>query len=211
MIHSAFSSHNTKCYKLPVTPPFFTTDLTKKRKVISVSVAIFFNICYNVMRKTAEEGISMSFDINEQYDKIYRYCFLKVRHKETAEDITQETFLRYLEHPDYKSVDKTLQLLYTIAGNLCTDEFRRKKAAELSETDASDEDIEDSVLSGFELKQALEKLSDSDREIILLRYINEVPVNVIAKMQNISRFALNRRINRILTALHEYMGKEELT
>ncbi len=153
----------------------------------------------------------MSFDINEQYDKIYRYCFLKVRHKETAEDITQETFLRYLEHPDYKSVDKTLQLLYTIAGNLCKDEFRKKKASELSDTDPSDDDIEDSVLSGFDLKQALNKLSESDKEIILLRYVNEVPVNVIAKMQNISRFALNRRINRILTSLHEYMGKEELT
>ena len=153
----------------------------------------------------------MSFDIYEQYDKIYRYCFLKVRHKETAEDITQETFLRYLEHPNYKSVDKTLQLLYTIAGNLFTDELRRKKVSELSETDASDEDIEDSILSGYELKQALNKLSENDREIILLRYINEVPVNVIAKMQNISRFALNRRINRILTSLHEYMGKEELT
>ena len=145
----------------------------------------------------------MSFDINEQYDKIYRYCYLKVRHKETAEDITQETFLRYLEHPDYKSVDKTLQLLYTIAGNLCTDEFRKKKATEISETEASDEDIENSVLSGFELKQALNRLSEDDREIILLRYINEVPVNVIAKMHNISRFSLNRRINRILASLHE--------
>ena len=153
----------------------------------------------------------MSFDINEQYDKIYRYCYLKVRHKETAEDITQETFLRYLEHPDYKSVDKTLQLLYTIAGNLCTDEFRKKKATEISETEASDEDIEDSVLSGFELKQALKKLSDDDREIILLRYVNEVPVNVIAKMHNISRFSLNRKINRILASLHEFMGKEGLT
>ncbi|MCR5601234.1 MAG: sigma-70 family RNA polymerase sigma factor [Ruminococcus sp.] len=153
----------------------------------------------------------MSFDINEQYDKIYRYCFLKVRHKETAEDITQETFLRYLEHPDYKSVDKTLQLLYTIAGNLCKDEFRKKKASELSDTAPSNDDIEDSVLSGFDLKQALNKLSEDDKEIILLRYVNEVPVNVIAKMQNISRFALNRRINRILTSLHEYMGKEELT
>ncbi len=153
----------------------------------------------------------MSFDINEQYDKIYRYCYLKVRHKETAEDITQETFLRYLEHPDYKSVDKTLQLLYTIAGNLCTDEFRKKKATEISETEASDEDIENSVLSGFELKQALNRLSEDDREIILLRYINEVPVNVIAKMHNISRFSLNRRINRILASLHEYMGKEGLT
>lgn len=152
----------------------------------------------------------MSFDINEQYDKIYRYCFLRVRHKETAEDLTQETFLRYLEHPHYNSVDKTLQLLYTIAGNLCLDEFRRKKTAELSDTDVSAEDVENDVLSGFDLKQALKALSAEDREIILLRYVNEVPVNVIAKLYNISRFALNRRINRILGKLHEYLGKGEL-
>ena len=36
----------------------------------------------------------MSISIDEQYDKVYRYCLLRVRHKETAEDITQETFLR---------------------------------------------------------------------------------------------------------------------
>jgi len=33
-------------------------------------------------------------DLEEQYDKIYRYCYFKVRHCQTAEDITQETFLR---------------------------------------------------------------------------------------------------------------------
>lgn len=152
----------------------------------------------------------MSIDIDEQYDKIYRYCFLRVRHKETAEDITQETFLRYLEHPHYNSVDKTLQLLYTIAGNLCTDEFRRKKTAELSAAEVSDENVEEDVISGYELRQALDRLSEDDREIILLRYVNEVPVNVIAKLHNISRFTLNRRIKRILGALHEYLGKEEL-
>ena len=152
----------------------------------------------------------MSFDINEQYDKIYRYCFLRVRHKETAEDLTQETFLRYLEHPHYNSVDKTLQLLYTIAGNLCLDEFRKKKTTELSDTEVSAENVENDVLSGVDLKQALNKISAEDREIILLRYVNEVPVNVIAKLYNISRFALNRRIKRILGDLQEYLGREEL-
>ncbi|WP_303835155.1 RNA polymerase sigma factor [Ruminococcus flavefaciens] len=152
----------------------------------------------------------MPISIDEQYDKVYRYCYLRVRHKETAEDITQETFLRYLEHPHYNSVDKTLQLLYTIAGNLCNDEFRRAKTSELPEDKAADEDIESSVLADFELKQALAKLSDEDREIILLRYVNEVPVNVIAKLHNMSRFALNRRINSILGRMHEYLGKEEL-
>ncbi|WP_028516438.1 RNA polymerase sigma factor [Ruminococcus flavefaciens] len=152
----------------------------------------------------------MAFDIDEQYDKIYRYCYIKVKHKETAEDITQETFLRYLEHPQYSSIDKTLQLLYTIAGNLCRDEFRKHKTDELTDTEASSENVEENVLSDLELKNALKKLSDDDRELILLRYINGVPVNVMAKLYNISRFALNRRINRVLGQLNEYMGKEEL-
>ncbi len=152
----------------------------------------------------------MAFDIDEQYDKIYRYCFLKIKHKETAEDITQETFLRYLEHPQYSSIDKTLQLLYTIAGNLCRDEFRKHKTDELTDTEASSENVEENVLSDLELKTALRKLSDDDRELILLRYINGVPVNVIAKLYNISRFALNRKINKVLGQLHELMGKEEL-
>ena len=163
-----------------------------------------------MLYKTSEGGGPVSFDIDEQYEKIYRYCFLRVRHKETAEDLTQETFLRYLEHPHYNSVDKTLQLLYTIAGNLCTDEFRRKRTEVLPDTDISSESVEDDVLSNFDLKQALGKLSEKDREIILLRYVNEVPVNVIAKLHNISRFALNRRINRILRTLHDYLGREEL-
>ena len=152
----------------------------------------------------------MSLDINEQYDKIYRYCFLRVRHKETAEDLTQETFLRYLEHPQYHSEDKTLQLLYTIAGNLCTDEFRKIKPSEISETASDGKDIEDNILSDVQLKQVLGSLSDEDREIVLLRFVNEVPVNVIAKLYNISRFALNRRLNRILGSLREHLGKEEL-
>lgn len=151
------------------------------------------------------------FDINEQYDKIYRYCFLRVREKSAAEDLTQETFLRYLEHPQYYNTDKTLQLLYTIAGNLCTDQFRKGRTAELPENEPSAENIEESVLSDIDLKNALGRLSDEDREIILLRYINDVPVNVIAKLYNISRFALNRRIHSILGSLQEYLGKEELT
>ena len=35
-------------------------------------------------------------DLEEQYDKIYRYCYYKLHHREKAEDITQEAFLRFL-------------------------------------------------------------------------------------------------------------------
>lgn len=152
----------------------------------------------------------MSLDLKEQYDKIYRYCYLRVRSREVAEDLTQETFLRYIEHPQYHSSDKTLQLLYTIAGNLCSDEFRRRKPEELNEEPLSDVNVEKTVLESYALKDALQNLSDEDREMILLRYINEVPVNVIAGLYNISRFAVNRRIKAILNYLRNELGKEEL-
>ena len=35
-------------------------------------------------------------DIEEQYDKIYRYCYFKLKNQHLSEDITQETFLRFL-------------------------------------------------------------------------------------------------------------------
>ena len=35
----------------------------------------------------------MALDIEEQYDKIYRYCYYRLRNREQAEDITQETSL----------------------------------------------------------------------------------------------------------------------
>ena len=66
-----------------------------------------------------------NLDLETQYDKIYRYCYFKLGSRETAEDITQETFLRFLER-GYGERD-ALPYLYTIARNLCIDEYRKKK------------------------------------------------------------------------------------
>ena len=57
----------------------------------------------------------MHTDLDEQYDKIYRYCYMKLRHQQTAEDITQETFLRFLENKTYKDMGKEISYLYRIA------------------------------------------------------------------------------------------------
>ena len=67
----------------------------------------------------------MSINIEEQYDKIYRYCYFRVKNQHTAEDITQETFLRFFESSSYKDTGRPLAYLYTIARNLCMEEFRK--------------------------------------------------------------------------------------
>ena len=79
-------------------------------------------------------------DIEEQYDKIYRYCYFKIFNKQLAQDITQETFLRFYKQELHLNNGKHLAYLYTIARNLCIDEFRKKTV------DSSLEDFEEEVI-----------------------------------------------------------------
>lgn len=85
-------------------------------------------------------------DLEEQYDKIYRYCYFKLHHQQMAEDITQETFLRFWESNDYCERGKKLQYLYKIAHNLCLNEYRRKQVEPL-EDEILTEDKEDEILT----------------------------------------------------------------
>ena len=53
-------------------------------------------------------------DIEEQYDKIFRFCYYRVHNTDTAQDLTQETFLRFM-NSDYKERGEQIRYLYTIA------------------------------------------------------------------------------------------------
>lgn len=150
-------------------------------------------------------------DLEEQYDKVYRYCYFKVRNRELAEDITQETFLRFLEKGihgrRYVNMGKSLQYLYTIARNLCIDEYRKKDTAALEE-EVEDSYDEDAFVLRLSVKMALDRLDEADRELLLLRYVNEVSVSALGKFYGISRYALYRRLSGAVKRLKENLGKE---
>ena len=151
----------------------------------------------------------MSMDLKEQYDKIYRYCYFKVHQRETAEDITQETFLRFFESTGYVNTGQSLQYLYTIARNLCIDEYRRHKT-ECLEEETADSYAEDNMITNISVRLALSKLDETDRELLLLRFVNELPVSVICTLYGISRFAAYRRISKAAKNLKEKLGEEDL-
>ena len=152
----------------------------------------------------------MSMDLEEQYDKIYRYYYFKVNQREIAEDITQETFLRFLESSDYVNTGKAMQYLYTIARNLCVDEYRKRKMELLNE-EVVDSNAEDDMITRVSVRMALAELDEADRELLLLRYVNEVPVSVICKLYGISRFAVYRRVSQATKNLKGKLGKEDFT
>lgn len=133
-------------------------------------------------------------DLEEQYEKIYRYCYFKIHHREIAEDITQETFLRFFKS-NYVDNGKAMQYLYTIARNMCVDEYRKQKTETLKE-EVIYNYSEDNIIEQISVKKALAELDEADRELLLLRYVNEVPVSVIGKLYHISRFAVYRKISQ---------------
>ncbi len=142
----------------------------------------------------------MNINIREQYDKIYRYCYFKLKNQYLAEDITQETFLRFLESDGYRDVGRPLAYLYTIARNLCINEFRKVRTEELKE-DVLQDGFEDAVVQRQVLQQAMECLTKEEQELLLLRYVNELAFSDLCKLYGKSRFALYRELSRITSKL----------
>ena len=141
-------------------------------------------------------------DLENQYDKIYRYCYFKDHHSQTAEDNTQETFLRFFSRHLSLDRSKELPYLYTIARNLCVEEYRKNsKETECEENEQSGYDPSGDWTDTIMLKSILSKLPKDEQELLLLRYANEVPITSICKITGISRFAVYRKTARILKHL----------
>lgn len=142
----------------------------------------------------------MNIDIHEHYDKIYRYCYFRLKNQYLAEDITQETFLRFLECGSYKETGRPLAYLYTVARNLCIDEFRKTKAEELA-SDIVQDGFEDALVEKEDLHKAITALSIEEQELLLLRYVNDVSFIDLCRMYSKSRFAIYRELKKITNKL----------
>lgn len=143
-------------------------------------------------------------DIEEQYDKIYRFCYFRVGNRVIAEDLTQETFLRFLNSP-YQEQGKGIRYLYTIARNLCIEESRKIKWEVLPE-DVHDEGAETSrIIEEIIVKEALRKMPEDDREILIMRYMNEESLGDISRITGLSRFALYRKLRNSRKMFEELM------
>ena len=148
-------------------------------------------------------------DIEEQYDKIYRYCYFKMYDDQIAQDITQETFLRFYKQGLNLGSDKELPYLYTIAKNLCIDHFRKRTVESLEEiTEEVIDDPTEDLISNLTLRMTISKLPGDERELIFLRYVNEISITAICKITGLSRFAVYRKLSKSLKWLKEELLKE---
>lgn len=122
--------------------------------------------------------------IEKNYDRIYKYVFYHLKNKETAEDITQEVFLKFLRtFHAYSEYGKAMNYLYVIAKNCINDYYRSYKKNYITEFQ---EDIYDSGLNGvidnIIVLDAVNTLNEFEKEIILLKYYQELKLRDVAKI-----------------------------
>ncbi len=147
------------------------------------------------------------------YDKIYRYCYFKLKNRQIAEDLTQEAFLRFLGQKTYIHQNKPLAYLYTVAKNLCVDYLRKEKRCVLEELEEAEDCLAHNPIAEAETKSviqaAVQSLSEEQQELVLLRYVNDLKLDDLVKLTGGSRFSVYRKLKAAVAGLKKLIRKED--
>lgn len=66
--------------------------------------------------------------VEKYYSSIYQYCYLHTHNQEYAEDMVQETFVRFFGALiSGAEVRKTKNYLYSIAGNIIKNDYKKRR------------------------------------------------------------------------------------
>lgn len=148
------------------------------------------------------------------FRKIYRYCRINLNNEAQAEDVAQETFLKaWRSLSSFSTYDgSSIQaFLFRIARNALIDLSRKKQEYPLEEAldIESGDDIERELDKKEEIEkvqQALKKLEERERQIVILRFFEEMTGAEIARVMEINEGAVRVRLHRILKKLKEVIG-----
>jgi RNA polymerase sigma-70 factor (ECF subfamily) len=157
---------------------------------------------------------------NLHYDAVYRYCYYRVGNVDLAQDLTSEVFVRMVDKLDTFKVRgrPLLAWLYTIARNLITDAHRRQgKVAQIPLDEASTlaSGDEKNLAEGIDRKleadclaAALRHLTEEQRQVILLKFIENRDNAQVALLVGKTEGAVKALQHRGLRALRRALAKE---
>src|SRR5579872_2549207 len=155
--------------------------------------------------KDHEKEFLQAYD--ELSSALFRYCFFKTRDRELAKDILQDTFMKTWAYIQAGNKVKNLKaFLYRSANNLIIDWYRKQKMLSLDALTEEGFDPPDPFSHteiAAELEQAMKVLStleQSDQDIIIWRYVDELSVGEIAAI-------LSEKENTISVRLHRAIGR----
>ena len=163
------------------------------------------------------EGNNSAFDIllNRHQDRLFNYIFFLVRSREVAEDIFQETFVKAittLQQGRYQNDGKFAAWITRIAHNLVIDQFRVERNENAISNDETEFDllndakfaegtIENKMVNEQILKDVralIDELPDCQREVVFMRYYQDLSFKEIADMTGVS---INTALGRMRYAI----------
>ena len=181
------------------------------------------------------DGNNKAFDIllSRVQNKLFSYIFCMVKNEELANDLFQETFIKAimkLRDGKYKNQGKFSFWLTRIAHNVIIDHYRdlrnhhivdapkendlgNLRGDSVLEADREKALVNEQVLK--DVRQLMEALPDVQREVVFMRYFQEMSFKEIAAATGVS---INTSLGRMRYALinlrklsHEYNIELQLT
>jgi RNA polymerase sigma-70 factor (ECF subfamily) len=167
----------------------------------------------------AQQGDQAAFaEIYEQHQPaVFRYVYYRVADVSVAEDLTSAVFTRLVEKIDgYRYRGRPLLAwIYTIARNVVVDYHRRAERSRVVplDTQLADDslDVERAVerrLAESRLAAAMAELTEEQRQVILLRFIEGMSCEEAGRLLDKSTGAVKALQHRALAALARILGAD---
>lgn len=145
----------------------------------------------------------------ENKDRLYAYLLRMTGERQSALDLVQESFTRYLGR--YGRREQNKALLYTIARNAALDAFRKVKPIEFDVDTYGDSraDPEQRIIFQERFNQmmaAVAGMSPLDQELLSLVTTSDLTYREIGRVLKISEANVKVRVHRARTKLREHLA-----
>lgn len=137
-------------------------------------------------------------------DQIFCFVYFKTTKKEVAEDLTSETFLSVLKYLKENEVENLKAFLFQTARNKIIDYYRQKDyiiySDEIVELNAEVSDSKNE-LNKYDAELIIKRLNlldDTDKDILIMRYIDDLDIKEIAEILGKNIIAVRVQISRAL-------------
>ena len=161
---------------------------------------------------------------DEYNDALFRHAFLRISNREKAVDLVHDTYTKVWSYlrSGYE-IDNFRPFLYKVLNNLIIDEYRRKKESSLDallEIDGVDEgsfsELSESTaealaatIDGKMAFEMLETLPDQYREVIILRFVDQLGPREISELIEETENVVSVRIHRGLKMLRQKIESKD--
>lgn len=161
-------------------------------------------MCAQVLIKRAKKGDEHAFYslISAHKEQLYRiaYSYLKSE-QDSLEAIQEVTFRAYKALPKLKDDFFFSTWLIRIMINYCNDQIRKKKRETLTSIELEVPYVDNT--DRFELEEAIEALDEKSKEVITLKYFQDLKVKDIAEILDCPEGTVKTWLSKALKKLRD--------